>query len=85
MQVRWFGNFDGRSVFEVTIGTPEGTHARVITWGATVRDLVLLGSAGPERMVLGLGTLEDYGPALTAFWSNTRALCQSHLWWAVRP
>jgi aldose 1-epimerase len=60
MQIRQFGNFDGQSIFEVTIGTPEGTHARVITWGAAVRDLVLLGAAGPERVVLGLGTLEDY-------------------------
>ncbi len=60
MAVHRFGEVGGRGVDEVTIETPEGLRARVITWGATVRDLVVPGPDGPERVVLGLSTLEDY-------------------------
>jgi len=60
MAVRRFGEVGGRSVEEVSLETPQGLCARVITWGAAVRDLVVPGPGGPEPVVLGLSTLEDY-------------------------
>ncbi len=60
MQVRSFGEADGAEIKEVTLRSPSGATASIITWGAVLRDLVVPAPAGPQRVVLGLNTIEDY-------------------------
>ncbi|WP_406856883.1 aldose epimerase family protein [Alsobacter sp. KACC 23698] len=61
MTVREFGRLGDDVVHEVTIRSKAGAEARVITWGAVLRDLhVPLPSGGRQRVVLGLQTIEDY-------------------------
>jgi len=60
MSVRAFGRHDGRDVFEIAIRSPDGAEARIITYGAVVRDLVVPAAHGPQRVVLGLDSVEDY-------------------------
>jgi aldose 1-epimerase len=51
---------DGTVVHEITLRA-EGIEARVITWGAVLRDLVVRDRHGaPRHVVLGLDTIEDY-------------------------
>ncbi|MFO1185972.1 MAG: aldose epimerase family protein [Alphaproteobacteria bacterium] len=58
MKSRIFGRWsDGSEILEVEIAGG-GLSARVITWGAAVRDLRLTGHRAP--LVLGLNSLEDY-------------------------
>lgn len=60
MQVRSFGEVDGVAVQEIALRNAAGATASVVTWGAVLRDLVVPGPTGPQRVVLGLNTLEDY-------------------------
>ena len=60
MQVRTFGDADGVDVKEITLRNAAGATASVITWGAVLRDLVVPAATGPQRVVLGLNSLEDY-------------------------
>src|ERR1700692_4417042 len=60
MSARSFGEIDGTPVFEVTIASQAGASAKILTWGAVVRDLVVPASNGLQRVVLGLNTLDDY-------------------------
>lgn len=55
-----FGNLEGTKVQEITIRSAAGAEARILTWGAVVRDLVVPMTAGPQPTVLGLNTIEDY-------------------------
>ncbi len=55
-----FGQTDGRDVHEVVLRAPDGTTARVITWGAVIRDLVVPAPGGLQRVVLGYEALEHY-------------------------
>ena len=55
-----FGQIDGVPVFEATIASRAGASAKIITWGAALRDLVVPTGRGPQRVVLGLNTIEDY-------------------------
>jgi aldose 1-epimerase len=58
---RVFGEIDGAPVHEVTLRSEAGAEAKVITWGAVLRDLVVpTGGRGAQRVVLGLNTLDDY-------------------------
>lgn len=62
---------DGTPVQEVALRA-EGIEARVITWGAVLRDLVVRDRGGrPRHVVLGLNTLEDY----LAYSRNFGAIC----------
>lgn len=55
-----FGSFERETVHEVVLAS-ETMEARVITWGAVVRDLHVTDRAGARRrVVLGLDTLDDY-------------------------
>ena len=47
-------------MFEVTIASQAGASAKILTYGAVVRDLVVPASNGLQRVVLGLNTLDDY-------------------------
>jgi len=58
--LRPFGTHRGVEVFEVTLASEAGAEARIITWGAVLRDLVVPGPNGPQRVLLGLNSLEDY-------------------------
>jgi aldose 1-epimerase len=60
MSVERFGHVDGAEVLQATLRTSAGAEARIITYGAIVRDLVVPGPKGPQRVVLGLDTLEHY-------------------------
>lgn len=60
MSATVFGAIDGAPVYEVVIASRGGASARILSWGAVIRDLVVPTSAGPQSVVLGLNTLEDY-------------------------
>jgi len=55
-----FGHFHGAPAFEVEIASRAGARAKIITWGAVVRDLLVPSRQGPQRVVLGLNRLDDY-------------------------
>jgi aldose 1-epimerase len=55
-----FGQIDQAPVFEITIASQAGASAKILTYGAVVRDLVVPASNGLQRVVLGLNTLDDY-------------------------
>lgn len=59
MRTEPFGEIDGQAVHEVTLSS-SGAQAKIITYGATVRDLVVPAAGGPQRVVLGLERVEDY-------------------------
>ena len=55
-----FGTIEGREIREVEIAS-ETALAKIIEYGAAVRDLVVTRADGTtQRVVLGLNTLEDY-------------------------
>ncbi|MDQ0469682.1 aldose epimerase family protein [Labrys wisconsinensis] len=60
MTNRLFGSYDGVDILEVTIRSEAGAEAKIITWGAAVRDLVVPGKAGPQRVVLGFDEFDHY-------------------------
>src|ERR1700692_1142055 len=60
MSAHVFGQIDQTPVFECTIASQAGASAKILTWGAVVRDLVVPASNGLQRVVLGLNTIEDY-------------------------
>ena len=60
MTVERFGEVDGTPVHEVTIRSRAGAEARILTWGAVIRDLVVPAREGLQRVVLGLERIEDY-------------------------
>lgn len=58
--MRRFGSIGGRDIAEVTL-TSDHAEAKIIEYGATVRDLVVRRADGHrQRVVLGLETLDDY-------------------------
>ncbi len=62
-----FGTFGGRPVHEIALASPGGLTARVLTWGAVIRDLrVPLGAGRAQPVVLGLERFDDY-PAHSPF------------------
>lgn len=60
MSVRSFGHCREGEIVEVTMASGDGLEARVITWGAVLRDLRVPGRAGPQGVVLGFDRLEPY-------------------------
>ncbi|HEX4769165.1 MAG TPA: aldose epimerase family protein [Lichenihabitans sp.] len=60
MDVKSFGTADGAEIKEIMLRSASGATASVITRGAVLRDLVVPSSNGPQRVVLGLNSLEDY-------------------------
>src|SRR4051812_20460396 len=56
-----FGEIDGKKIQEVRLKAASGAEASVISFGATLRDLLVpLKSGGKRRVVLGFETLEGY-------------------------
>jgi aldose 1-epimerase len=60
MGAQTFGQIGGAPVYEVAIASAAGATAKILTYGAVVRDLVVPSASGPQRVVLGLNTIEDY-------------------------
>ena len=60
MSAELFGRIDGAPVFEVAIASRAGASAKILSWGAVLRDFVAPTAEGPQRVVLGLNTIEDY-------------------------
>jgi aldose 1-epimerase len=60
MTIERFGAVDGQDVLEIALTGPDGSEMRVMTWGAVMRDLVVPSAHGPQRVLLGLNSVEDY-------------------------
>ena len=60
MNTKAFGEVDGAAVLEVAIGSRAGATAKILTYGAVLRELLVLTSRGPQIVVLGLNTIADY-------------------------
>ncbi|MHB2167827.1 aldose epimerase family protein [Alsobacter sp. R-9] len=60
MGVTVFGEVDGQTVHEVTIRSASGAEAKVLSFGALLRDFTVPVGGKPQRVVLGLETLDDY-------------------------
>jgi aldose 1-epimerase len=59
--MKLFGETAGQPVHEVTLRSRAGAEAKIIGWGAVLRDLVVpLADGGRQRVVLGLESLDDY-------------------------
>lgn len=58
--VRRFGICDGVPIEAVTIRSKAGAEARILTFGAVIRDCVVPARSGPQRVCLGFDTMEDY-------------------------
>ncbi len=54
------GTFEGRPVEEVTLASKAGATAKIMTWGAVVRDMHVPHRGGLQRVVLGFETFEPY-------------------------
>ncbi len=55
-----FGEIDGAPVHEIAIGSKAGASAKILTFGAVLRDLVVPASGGAQPVTLGLNSIEDY-------------------------
>jgi aldose 1-epimerase len=60
VSVRSFGRLGATEILEVTLATEAGAEAKIITWGAVLRDLIVPTRSGRQRVVLGLERIEDY-------------------------
>ena len=60
MGVDRFGSLGDTDVLEVTLRSVAGAEMRILTWGAVIRDLIVPSLRGPQRVVLGLNSIEDY-------------------------
>ncbi len=61
MSVIAFGEIDGKQVQQIHLKTASGAEASVISFGATLRDLLVpLKGGGKRRVVLGFETLDGY-------------------------
>ena len=60
MSAHIFGHIDGAPVMEVEIASKAGARAKILSWGAVLRDLVVPTASGPQRVTLGLNSIEDY-------------------------
>jgi aldose 1-epimerase len=60
MTIERFGTLNGQDVLQVSLKGPDGMTMQVLTWGAVVRDLTVPLAGGPQRVVLGLNSIEDY-------------------------
>lgn len=58
---RTFGTFEGKPVLEVTIRSSAGATAKILNWGAVIRDLQIpLKDGTLQRVVLGFDDFDSY-------------------------
>jgi aldose 1-epimerase len=55
-----FGLCGNDPVHQIALRSKSGIEAKILSWGAVIRDLVVPTARGPQRVVLGLERLEDY-------------------------
>ncbi|WP_243369525.1 aldose epimerase family protein [Microvirga solisilvae] len=60
MTIERFGSVGGEDVFQITLTGPDGVTMRVLTWGAVMRELIVPTKSGPQGVLLGLNSIEDY-------------------------
>ena len=60
MSVRTFGHIGDSPVLEAEIGSKAGARAKILSYGAVLRDLVTPWRGGLQRVTLGLNSIEDY-------------------------
>lgn len=61
MSVRTFGTCSEGDVLEVALAAADGSEARILTWGAILRDLrIPAGMGSPRGVVLGFEHLQPY-------------------------
>ena len=60
MTVSRVGAVDGADVFEVTLANAAGAQARILSFGAVLRDLLIPHGGGLQRPILALENVEDY-------------------------
>jgi len=60
MTVRAFGQLGDSPVMEITIGSKAGATAKILTYGAVLRDVVVPKNGGFQHVILGLNSIEDY-------------------------
>jgi aldose 1-epimerase len=58
--MKTFGLIGDSPVLEVEIGSKAGARAKILTWGAVLRDLQVPAAGGLQRVTLGLNSIEDY-------------------------
>jgi aldose 1-epimerase len=56
------GAFEGQPVHEIALQNAAGMTARILTWGAVVRDMHVRHNGRSQRVVLGFETFEPYPP-----------------------
>ena len=61
MTAKAFGQIGEAPVFEIEIGSKAGARAKILTYGAVLRDLQVPRLSGDlQRVTLGLNSIEDY-------------------------
>ena len=60
MSAKTFGHIGDSPVLEVEIGSKAGARAKILTYGAVIRDLLAPTDDGLQRVTLGLNSIEDY-------------------------
>ena len=60
MSIAVFAEKDGLPVYDVCLQNKAGARAHVMSWGATLRDLVVPCGKTEQRVVLGFETFEPY-------------------------
>jgi len=60
VDIKTFAVHDGHEVREIRLDNGAGASASILTWGATVRDLVVPARDGSRRVVLGYETFDGY-------------------------
>jgi aldose 1-epimerase len=60
MSMHVFGEADGVPIMEISIASNAGASAKILNYGAIIRDLVVPSPNGPQRVTLGLNSMADY-------------------------
>ncbi len=60
MTITTIGTFDGQPVQEIALANAAGMTARIMTWGAVVRDMSVPHRKKQQRVVLGFETFDPY-------------------------
>jgi aldose 1-epimerase len=60
MSLKTFGMIGDTAVLETEIGSKAGARAKIISYGAVLRDLLVPVGGKLQRVTLGLNTIEDY-------------------------
>src|SRR6202453_5473717 len=59
MSVHTFGHIDDSPIVQVDIASMAGARAKILSWGAVLRDLVVPSASGPQRVSVGVTSIGD--------------------------